>query len=257
MRRTGSVTRQLLDLTRVNSVRIEQRVEGLEMFTGIEGANAYDVLNPDGQVIAHAAESTGGMHRVLLGSSRLESIALRNAAGEQVAAGVAALGRDFAGWDEAREWQRGVLPLISEDAVARRLHSRMVEQDGRIAWREDPDILKHRDRNPAPAADERWSTLRGGRCGTLFLLGGDSGLVTDETAQKAATTVPDGEWLHIPGAGHNVFEDNPADAISAITRFLSGDPQIAYRAPARSRCVALTTPKPPAFQSFPMTTTCA
>lgn len=84
MRRSGSETQQLLDLTRVNSLRIEQRVEGLEMFTGIEGANKYDVLDPDGQIIAHAAESTGGMHRVLLGSSRLESIELRNAAGEQV-----------------------------------------------------------------------------------------------------------------------------------------------------------------------------
>lgn len=54
------------------------------MFTGIEGANRYDVLDPDGQVIAHAAESTGGFHRVLLGSSRLESIELRNAAGDPV-----------------------------------------------------------------------------------------------------------------------------------------------------------------------------
>lgn len=84
MRRSGSDTQKLLDLTRVNSLRIEQRIEGLEMFTGIEGANRYDVLGPDGQIIAHAAESTGGMHRVLLGSSRLESIELRNAAGEPV-----------------------------------------------------------------------------------------------------------------------------------------------------------------------------
>lgn len=131
------------------------------MFTGIEGANAYDVLNPDGQVIAHAAESTGGMHSVLLGSGRLESIALRNAAGEQVLSLKERWGFPFS---------------------------------------------THHITNPAGEP--------------LFRPGGDSGLVTDETAQKAAqkaaTTVPDGEWLHIPGAGHNVFEDNPADAISAI-----------------------------------------
>lgn len=84
MRRSVFDTQQLLDLTRVNSVRIEQRVEALEMFTGIEGANAYDVMDPEGNVIAHAAESTGGMHRVILGSSRLESIELRTAAGEPV-----------------------------------------------------------------------------------------------------------------------------------------------------------------------------
>lgn len=77
-------SRQLLDLTGHSSVRIEQRTESLEIFTGFEGANRYDVLDPQGQVIAHAAESTGGMQRILLGGSRLESIDLLNAAGEQV-----------------------------------------------------------------------------------------------------------------------------------------------------------------------------
>lgn len=58
---------------------------------------------------------------------------------------------------------------------------------------------------------------------TQFVLGGESGLVSDETAEKAVSIVPYGEWLRIPGAGHNVFEDNPDDSIVAITRFLAGD----------------------------------
>lgn len=143
----------------------------------------------------------------------------------QVAAGVEALGRDFADWDEAREWQRSVLPLISDDAVERRLHTRMVERDGRVIWREDSGIIKYRDENPMPTSQERWNLLKAVRCRTLFVLGGDSALVTDEIAEKAASKVRDGEWLRIPGAGHNVFEDNPADSIAAITGFLANDEQ--------------------------------
>ncbi len=83
MRSTDS--QQLLDLTRYSSVRIDQRVEVLEMFTGFEGANGYDVLDQDGQVIAHAAESTSGMQRLFLGSGRFESIELRSTSGDPIA----------------------------------------------------------------------------------------------------------------------------------------------------------------------------
>jgi uncharacterized protein YxjI len=77
-------TQQLLDLTRLASVRISQRVEKLELFTGFESANRYDVLAQDGTTIAHAAESTSGMQRFFLGSGRFESIDLLNASGQRV-----------------------------------------------------------------------------------------------------------------------------------------------------------------------------
>ena len=141
----------------------------------------------------------------------------------QVAKGVAALEREFADWDEARAWQRDALPLISDDAVERRLHARLVERNGHVVWREDPAILTFRDENPMPTDEQRWNLLKLVKCRTQFVLGGDSALVSDETAEKAVKTVPEGEWVRIPGAGHNVFEDNPADSIAAIKRFLAGD----------------------------------
>lgn len=85
MLNNGPDTRDLLDLTNVSAVHIVQRKEMLEVFTGFEGANAYDVFGPDGnKQIAHAAETTGGFQRVLLGSNRLESIDLLNTSGTKV-----------------------------------------------------------------------------------------------------------------------------------------------------------------------------
>ena len=82
MRSTDS--QQLLDLTEYKSVRIRQRVEPLEMFTGFESANSYDVVDPAGTVIAHAAETTSGMQRLFMGGGRFETIELRNTGGEIV-----------------------------------------------------------------------------------------------------------------------------------------------------------------------------
>lgn len=183
--------------------------------------------------LALAGHSMGGANVIAFASEFPEMVTslvvvdmapeINSGALTQVAAGIAALDGDFADIWEARAWHRKTLPLLSKDAVERRLHSRMVERAGRVVWREDPAIQKFRQANPMPTAEERWRLLRGVKCRTLFLLGGASGLVSDETAQKSADTVPVGEWVRVPNAGHNVFEDNPDDSIAAISNFLSGD----------------------------------
>ena len=145
-------------------------------------------------------------------------------AATQVQAGIAALGRTFDTWDRAREWQRTALPDISEAAVERRLGARFVERNGRIEWRQDPAILEYQQRHTPTSPEDRWGLLKGVRCRTLFLLGGKSGLVTDDVATRAAATVPDGEWVRIDDAGHNVFEDNPANSIRSLRKFLANDP---------------------------------
>jgi len=82
MRSTDS--QQLLDLTHYASVRINQLIEPLEMFTGFESKNQYEILDPEGNIIAYAAETTGGMARLFMGSGRFESVELRNASGDIV-----------------------------------------------------------------------------------------------------------------------------------------------------------------------------
>ena len=82
---TGPRTEDMLDLTQYPSVRIHQRTEALEIITGIEGKNQYDVLDPQGDVIAYGTETTGGFQRILLGSNRLESIDVLSASGQKIA----------------------------------------------------------------------------------------------------------------------------------------------------------------------------
>lgn len=133
------------------------------------------------------------------------------------------VGTNFGNWQEVRKWQVSQLPGISEDSIKRRLHSRFVERGDHIEWREDPNIVEYKKNNPI-SGEERWSILRQVRCRTLFLLSSDSNLITDETAEKAANTVPDGTWLRTPNTGHNLFEDNPTDAIKSISEYLTKDP---------------------------------
>ncbi len=84
MMRRSEDSKDLLDLTRYASVRIKQRVEPLELFTGFESANSYDVHDPQGNLIAHAAEATGTMQRLFLGSGRFENIELVTTTGEPI-----------------------------------------------------------------------------------------------------------------------------------------------------------------------------
>lgn len=74
-----------LDLNKYRILRIEQRVEKLEFFTGIEGANRYDVVAGGRDIIAHASESTSAVHRIAFGGSRLETIELHDSSGALVA----------------------------------------------------------------------------------------------------------------------------------------------------------------------------
>jgi pimeloyl-ACP methyl ester carboxylesterase len=53
-------------------------------------------------------------------------------------------------------------------------------------------------------------------CPVLVVRGGRSRILTDETAARFADRFPNGRWLVVPDAGHNVQEDNPVGLIGAL-----------------------------------------
>ncbi|MFP6593850.1 MAG: alpha/beta hydrolase, partial [Dehalococcoidia bacterium] len=97
---------------------------------------------------------------------------------------LASLAQDFPSMAAARAWQAQALPNISDNAVERRLDARLVEQDGRVVWREDPRIRTGRGLTVRPSEEEMWKRFLSVKARTLFVLGGNSQLVTDEVEKR-------------------------------------------------------------------------
>ena len=56
----------------------------------------------------------------------------------------------------------------------------------------------------------------------LLARGGNSQIVSEDAAAEFTARFPDGRWINIEGAGHNVQEDNPRDLADALRAFWSG-----------------------------------
>ena len=66
-----------------------------------------------------------------------------------------------------------------------------------------------------------WERYLSVKTPTLFVLGGNSQLVTDEAEKRLTTGMADATSVRIAKAGHNVFEDNHDDTMTAISTFLA------------------------------------
>jgi len=63
------------------------------------------------------------------------------------------------------------------------------------------------------------SELSSIRCPTLVVRGALSDILTDETAEKFARSLPDGRWVRVEKSGHNVQGDNPRALLDAMLAF--------------------------------------
>jgi len=57
------------------------------------------------------------------------------------------------------------------------------------------------------------------KCPTLIVRGALSDVLTDESAEKFARSLPNGRWVRIEKSGHNVQGDNPRALLDAMTTF--------------------------------------
>jgi len=115
---------------------------------------------------------------------------------------------------------------VSPGSDPERLHYRMRTMlkrgdDGRLMWKSDRRrphdyamILKHlaglEARVPDMAAPFQLAR------------GGESLVVSEDAARDFTARFPDGWWINIAGAGHNVQEDNPRDLAEALRAFWGG-----------------------------------
>lgn len=110
----------------------------------------------------------------------------------------------------------------SERAVVAYRMQAMLRQSARGGWRWAYDTRRRPDYPALLAKVEAMSSL-GERLGApcLVVRGGRSLVFSDQAAARFAERFTSGEWVAVPGARHNVQEDNPAGLIAALTQFWS------------------------------------
>lgn len=100
------------------------------------------------------------------------------------------------------------------------LHNLRELPNGKWTWKYDPRLFERIDERHS-ALDGLWSEVPLVTSPTLVVRGAESDVFTDEQAQELARRFPNGRWVRIEGAGHNVQGDNPRDLAEAISSFLS------------------------------------
>jgi pimeloyl-ACP methyl ester carboxylesterase len=117
---------------------------------------------------------------------------------------------------------------VSPKSDPQRLHYRMRAllkrgDDGRLVWKCD---RRYRRPSDYAALLQHLADFeaRVPNMAEPFLLarGGDSLIVSETAAHDFTSRFPDGRWINIKDAGHNVQEDNPRDLADALRAFWGG-----------------------------------
>jgi esterase len=91
-------------------------------------------------------------------------------------------------------------------------------EDGRIVWKRDPNLAK----GFIPA--ELWQYVRGIKAPTIYILGGASTIVPEETQKQLTATLPGVRIVTMPGLGHYPHQEAPDEFVRIVQGFLSGKP---------------------------------
>jgi pimeloyl-ACP methyl ester carboxylesterase len=195
-------------------------------------ADALAALDALGWARAHlAGMSLGGTvaaHAAAAAPERAQSLTLVDVGpGVDFAASATLRGfiADFAGAasiDAVVEAALKVARNRNRALVAYRMRALLrPDGDGRWRWKRD-------DRRPTdfPAilarVEQMGAVAPGLPCPALVVRGGESRILSDAAAARFAARFADGRWEVVPGAGHNVQEDNPAALAAVLEEFWRG-----------------------------------
>ncbi len=128
--------------------------------------------------------------------------------------------------DQAIDVTRTHNPQRPREVSASRMpHNLRQLPSGKWIWKYD-SRFRHRNAQRSPESNrvpnrlELWDDVRKISCPALVLRGERSKVLHAEDAQRLAGSLPRGEWVEVPGAGHSVQTDNPAALAAEIRRFL-------------------------------------
>jgi len=90
--------------------------------------------------------------------------------------------------------------------------------DGRIVWKRDPQLVK------GFVPTDLWRFVRNITAPILYVLGGRSTIVPPDTQEALKKTLPRVQIVTLPGLGHYPSDEQPAEFIEIVDRFLAGQP---------------------------------
>jgi pimeloyl-ACP methyl ester carboxylesterase len=124
--------------------------------------------------------------------------------------------REFASLDEMVEDARDTYPFASDEMIRHRMeHNAYQLSSGRLTLKYSPDAPRRW--NP----DDLSEDIARIQCPTLIVRGGDSEVLSIDQAQAMSDAIPNGQLTTIPGAGHSVPMDKPAEFEAAVRAFLA------------------------------------
>jgi pimeloyl-ACP methyl ester carboxylesterase len=159
---------------------------------------------------------------------RTESLAMVDVTSRPVFAATARMRsfmKDFRGAatvDEVVEMALAVSPRSDPERLRYRMCALLKRgDDGRLVWKSDRRRPHDYSMILGHLAD---FDARVPNMAAPFLLakGGESLIITEDAADAFTARFPDGRWINIAGAGHNVQEDNPRDLAEALRAFWGG-----------------------------------
>jgi pimeloyl-ACP methyl ester carboxylesterase len=130
------------------------------------------------------------------------------------------MGKEADGWatiEDLYAQAKKENPRTSE-AVLKELvrHGSKPRADGRIVWKRDPAILN------GFVPTELWATVKKIKAPVIYILGGASNIVPAQTQMDIRRELPQSEIVMMPGLGHYPSDEQPAEFLAIVDRFLAG-----------------------------------
>jgi hypothetical protein len=115
-------------------------------------------------------------------------------------------------------------PRRSIENIRERMRYRLKPaEDGKWTWKFDRRFREEKSDlriGSSLSNDETWQLFRSVAVPTLIVRGGESDVLSQEVAERAAREMQRARLVVVPGAGHSVPGDNPDDFTAAVREFL-------------------------------------
>ena len=137
--------------------------------------------------------------------------------------------REFADLDELLVFRRQFYPATPEEKLRRATERDYVQRAaGRWVFCCDPRFLDAWPPDWGQDEEGNWAARRAITCPTLLVVGQAGGFQLQpqrERAERMAREMRDCRMVVIPGVGHNVHAEKPAEFLAAVQEFLSASAQ--------------------------------